>query len=213
MSNVANLRLEYKLKSLDISDVVDDPIQQFRLWFNEALSSEIREPNAMVLATADFNAIPNARVVLLKGFDEKGFVFYTNYESAKGRELVENPFAALVFNWLELERQVRIVGEVHKTSPEESAEYFKSRPKSSQIGAWASPQSRVIGSRQVIESNEAFLTEEYHNSFELPCPEYWGGFRVVPKQIEFWQGRSSRLHDRILYRLSDGSWTIERLAP
>ena len=213
MSNVANLRLEYKLKSLDISDVVEDPIQQFRLWFNEALSSEIREPNAMVLATADFNAVPNARVVLLKGFDERGFTFYTNYESTKGKELIQNPLAALVFNWLELERQVRITGEVHKTSVEESNTYFKSRPKSSQIGAWASPQSRVIGSRRVIEENEAFLTEEYQNAFELPCPEFWGGFRVVPNHIEFWQGRSSRLHDRILYRLEGDRWKIERLAP
>ncbi|MFZ4543332.1 MAG: pyridoxamine 5'-phosphate oxidase [Saprospiraceae bacterium] len=213
MSNVANLRLEYKLKSLDVKDVVVDPISQFRTWFNEALSSEIREPNAMVIATADFNAIPNARVVLLKGFDEKGFTFYTNYESVKGKELVDNPYAALVFNWMELERQVRIMGTVHKTSFEESTEYFKSRPKSSQIGAWASPQSRVISDRKVIEDNESFLSEEYSNSLELPCPEYWGGFRVVPTHIEFWQGRSSRLHDRIQYRLHDSQWIIERLAP
>lgn len=213
MSNVANLRLEYKLKSLDIGDVVEEPFEQFRLWFDEALSSEIREPNAMVLATADFNAVPNARVVLLKGFDERGFTFFTNYDSTKGKELIENPLAALVFNWLELERQVRITGEVHKTSFEESDAYFKSRPKSSQIGAWASPQSRVISSRKVIEDNEAFLTEEYHKSFELPCPEFWGGFRVVPNHIEFWQGRSSRLHDRILYRREVDKWIIERLAP
>lgn len=214
MLNVADLRVDYKLKSLDTKDVFEDPIQQFKVWFEEALQSEVREPNAMILATADKDAIPNARVVLLKSFDAAGFVFFTNYESVKGRELLENPFATLVFNWLDLERQVRIRGSVEKTSFEESSEYFKSRPKMSQIGAWSSPQSSVIESRNVIEQNQLFLTEEYKNAFELPCPEHWGGYRVVPQQIEFWQGRSSRLHDRIQYsRAAENSWKIERLAP
>lgn len=214
MLNVADLRVDYKLKSLDTKDVFEDPIQQFKVWFEEALQSEVREPNAMILATADKNAIPNARVVLLKSFDAAGFVFFTNYESTKGKELLENPVATLVFNWLDLERQVRIRGSVEKTSFEESSEYFKSRPKTSQIGAWSSPQSSVIESRNVIEQNQLFLTEEYKNAFELPCPEHWGGYRVVPQQIEFWQGRSSRLHDRIQYsRAAENSWKIERLAP
>lgn len=213
MPNVADLRLDYKLKSLDIVDIKLTPTEQFKIWFDEALSAEIREPNAMVLATADKTGVPNARVVLLKGFDEKGFVFYTNYDSVKGTELQENPFATLVFNWLDLERQIRIKGTVVKTSEEESATYFHSRPKSSQIGAWASPQSRVITARSVIEENQDYLTKEYKNSFELPCPEHWGGFRVQPQQIEFWQGRSSRLHDRIQYTLVGNTWNIERLAP
>jgi pyridoxamine 5'-phosphate oxidase len=213
MPNVADLRLDYKMKSLDSTDVTTNPFTQFNLWFEEALQSAIREPNAMVIATADKSGVPNARVVLLKGFDENGFVFYTNYESVKGQELLENPFATLVFNWLDLERQVRIKGSVAKISEAESTAYFHSRPKSSQIGAWASPQSRVIGSREVIENNENFLKKEYENSFELPRPEHWGGFRVIPTQMEFWQGRSSRLHDRIQYSLRDTNWIIERLAP
>jgi pyridoxamine 5'-phosphate oxidase len=214
MPNVANLRLDYKLKSLNITDVTTTPSEQFKIWFEEALQSEVREPNAMVLATADKTGMPNARVVLLKEFNENGFVFYTNYESVKGQELIDNPFATLVFNWLDLERQVRIRGSVKKVSEEESSAYFRSRPKSSQIGAWASPQSRVISDRSVIENNEAFLTKEYKNAFELPCPDHWGGFRVIPTQIEFWQGRSSRLHDRIQYSLDENNnWTIERLAP
>jgi pyridoxamine 5'-phosphate oxidase len=213
MPNVADLRLDYKLKSLDIIDVALTPSEQFKIWFDEALLADIREPNAMVLATADKTGIPNARVVLLKGFDEKGFVFYTNYDSVKGTELEENPFATLVFNWLDLERQIRIKGTVVKTSEEESATYFHRRPKSSQIGAWASPQSKVITSRSVIEENQDYLTKEYKNAFELPCPEHWGGFRVQPQQIEFWQGRSSRLHDRIQYTLMENDWKIERLAP
>ena len=214
MPNVSEMRLDYKLKSLDIKDVDKKPIEQFKVWFQEALDSNIREPNAMILATADKNAIPNARVVLLKDFDEKGFVFFTNYESAKGQELLENPFATLVFNWLDLERQIRIKGKVEKVSSEESKEYFQSRPKDSQIGAWASPQSREIQNRDVIEKNQEYLQGEYKNVFELPCPEFWGGYRVEPQQIEFWQGRSSRLHDRILYtRQEKGQWKIVRLAP
>jgi pyridoxamine 5'-phosphate oxidase len=210
---VADLRLDYKLKSLDLEDVKNEPMEQFKHWFEEAVQAELREPNAMVLATSDAAGMPNARVVLLKAFDERGFVFYTNYESVKGKELLQNPNACLVFNWLDLERQVRIRGRVEKTTDEESSIYFKSRPKSSQIGAWASPQSQPIKDRKVIENNETYLSEEYKNTFELPRPEHWGGFRLIAKEIEFWQGRSSRLHDRILYQNVDNQWNKCRLAP
>lgn len=214
MSNIANLRQDYKQKSLDIKDVQTDPIQQFKIWFEEALESNLKEPNAMILATSDKTGMPNARVLLLKGFDEKGFVFFTNYESEKGKELSENPKAAMVFNWLDLERQVRIRGTIEKIKEEESTEYFQSRPKESQIGAWASPQSRVIASREVLERNQAYLQEEYKKAFVLPRPEHWGGYCLVPTEVEFWQGRSSRLHDRILFsKNAKNQWKIERLAP
>lgn len=214
MPNIADLRQDYKLKSLDVKDVQPNPIQQFKLWFEEAVESGVKEPNAMVLASADKVGMPNARVLLLKGFDENGFVFFTNYDSEKGKELTENPYAAMVFNWLDLERQVRIRGSIIKISEEESTEYFQSRPKESQIGAWASPQSRRIENREVLIKNQDFLTEEYKKAFVLPKPENWGGYCLVPSEIEFWQGRSSRLHDRILYSITDNNnWKIERLAP
>ncbi len=212
MSKIADLRLDYKLQSLDFQDVDKNPLRQFQTWFDEALASELREPNAMVIATVK-DGIPNARVVLLKALDDKGFVFYTNFESAKGKELDENPHIALVFNWLELERQVRIQGIVEKVSEEEAEKYFQSRPKGSQIGAWASPQSNVIQGRNILETNQLDLEKKYENENILPKPPHWGGYRVLPFAIEFWQGRSSRLHDRIRYQKIENEWSMERLAP
>ncbi len=213
-NKIADLRLDYKLQSLDIQDVSENPISQFNNWFQEALQSDLREPNAMVVATVDKNNMPNARVVLLKGVSEAGFVFFTNFESKKGQELAENSKAALVFNWLELERQIRIQGTVEKISEEDSVAYFQSRPKGSQIGAWVSPQSQIIENRSILEKTQRELEEKFVNEAILPKPSNWGGYRVIPQTIEFWQGRSSRLHDRIFYILQeDDSWKIERLAP
>jgi len=211
--DIASLRRNYALQSLSESDVLHEPIAQFALWFEEALSSQLPEPNAMTLATADLSGRPSARTVLLKGFDKQGFVFYTNYESRKGKELTENPQAALLFTWLELERQIRIEGKVEKVTRDESLAYFQSRPKGSQIGAWASPQSRVIEGRLVLEKQVASLQTQYAQDDKLPLPPFWGGYRLRPDCIEFWQGRESRLHDRICYKRSDNGWKIERLAP
>jgi pyridoxamine 5'-phosphate oxidase len=211
--NIAALRRNYTQESLSETDVKADPFEQFDHWFREALSSELPEPNAMALATATRAGHPSARTVLLKGFDHQGFVFYTNYESRKGEELDENPRAALLFTWLELERQVRIEGTVERVSAEESQAYFQSRPKESQIGAWASPQSRVIEGRNFLEDNMQELTTTFKHDEVLPLPPFWGGYRVRPEQMEFWQGRESRLHDRILYSRTDGGWKVERLAP
>lgn len=212
--NIEALRQDYRLASLEVSDVGANPFLQFKKWFQEALDAQLPEPNAMTLATATPEGKPTLRVVLLKGFDENGFVFYTNYESRKGQELQANPYAALNFLWLELERQVRIEGKAIRVSNSESTAYFKSRPKGSQIGAWASPQSTVIPDRQVLEEKVQELMTTYENTEVLPKPEHWGGFIVIPDLIEFWQGRSSRLHDRIRYTLqADESWKIERLAP
>jgi len=211
---VADLREDYRLHALEIEDVQPHPFQQFQEWFNEALQANLREPNVMTLATASPEGIPSARIVLLKGYSEEGFLFYTNYNSKKGEELLLNPKAALVFCWLELERQVRIEGTVRKISSEASTAYFKSRPKGSQIGAWASPQSEVIEDRSILEENVRMLQEKYDKEESLPRPQHWGGFIVKPTMLEFWQGRSSRLHDRIRYEQGrDGSWAIERLAP
>ena len=213
MSSVADLRKDYKLQSLSEKDVKEHPITQFSTWWKEALTADIDEINAMTLATASPDGVPSARIVLLKGFDENGFVFFTNYNSYKSKDLQENPRACLVFFWKELERQVRITGLAQKTSAEESDEYFNSRPEGSRIGAWASPQSEVINSRQWLEENEKKHSESFKNK-PLSRPSHWGGFRVQPVTIEFWQGRSNRLHDRILYSLEEnGSWKIERLAP
>jgi pyridoxamine 5'-phosphate oxidase len=210
---VAALRRDYALMSLNEGDVDADPIVQFTRWFEQALAGEIAEPNAMTVATATRDGIPSARMVLLKGFDARGFVFYTNYESQKGQELAENPVAALVFHWVELHRQVRVAGAVERVSAEESDAYFQSRPRGSRLGAWVSHQSTVLTGREEIETRLAALTAQYGEG-AIPLPPYWGGYRVIPASVEFWQGRPSRLHDRLRYRRQpDGSWCIERLSP
>jgi len=211
--SIADLRRDYASRSLMESDVASNPVSQFEKWWNEALESAIIEPNAMTLATASSDGMPSARIVLLKGFSQQGFVFYTNYKSFKGIQLDENPKACLVFLWKELERQVRITGLVKKTEVKESDHYFASRPEGSKIGAWASPQSQVISGREWLEKQFT----EYSNKFKGHAPQrppHWGGYLVQPVIIEFWQGRQSRLHDRIQYSLDDaGNWKIERLAP
>jgi pyridoxamine 5'-phosphate oxidase len=212
--NIADLRKDYKSKTLDLADTCENPFEQFANWFAQTLRSEIIEPNAMTLATATRSGKPSARIVLLKGYDADGFVFYTNFDSHKGKELIKNPQAALVFNWLDLERQVRIEGKVEKVADAIATEYFQSRPKLSQIGAWASPQSQEIVDRTSLETNFQIYTEKYANIDTLPRPAHWGGFRVVPTSIEFWQGRRSRLHDRIVYQKQrNGTWKRVRLAP
>jgi pyridoxamine 5'-phosphate oxidase len=208
----ANLRREYRIGELVESQIAADAIEQFSRWFAEAQRPDILEPNAMTLATADAAGKPAGRIVLLKGFDERGFVFFTNYTSRKGFELADNPRASLIFFWQPLERQVRIDGNVEKVSREESVAYFRSRPVASQIGAWVSHQSGVIASRDELERREAELKKKFAGG-EVPTPDFWGGYRVVPHEIEFWQGRRSRLHDRILYTRNGSGWKIQRLAP
>lgn len=212
MTSLAELRREYASRALTEADALDDPIQQFSLWFGEALKAELLDTNAMTLATASRNGVPAARIVLLKGFDESGFVFFTNYESAKAHDLDDNPRACLLLFWAALERQVRITGRVTKTSADESQTYFQSRPFESQIGAWASAQSRTVNDRAALEANYAQLAAK-HAGGPVPLPPFWGGYRVAPDSIEFWQGRKSRLHDRLLYSRHDGRWERSRLAP
>jgi len=213
MNTIAEIRKDYQQLSLTEKEVKPNPFDQFADWWNAAIHASIDEVNAMTLATASPDGIPAARIVLLKGFDANGFVFYTNYESFKGQQLAENPRACLVFFWKELERQVRITGLVEKTSTAESDDYFNSRPESSRIGAWASPQSRVIDSRGQLEQEEKAFARQFSGK-SIDRPPHWGGYRVKPGTIEFWQGRPSRLHDRIQYALQDdGNWLIERLAP
>ena len=213
MSTIADIRKDYKQHSLAEAEVKQNPFDQFAAWWDAAIHAAIDEVNAMTLATASPDGMPAARIVLLKGFDKRGFVFFTNYESFKGQQLAENPRACLVFFWKELERQVRITGLVEKTSPQESDDYFNSRPESSRIGAWASPQSRVISSREQLEENEKKYAERFGEK-PISRPAHWGGYRVKPASFEFWQGRPSRMHDRIQYSLEDnGNWIIERLAP
>lgn len=225
MSNaIADIRKDYKLASLEEADVASNPIDQFTRWWNDAVASQIDEVNAMTLATVNATGVPAARIVLLKGYNPEGFIFFTNYESDKGKNLAHNPNAALVFFWKELERQIRIEGTVQKVSAEESDRYFNSRPASSRIGAWASPQSAVIENRLVIEQNVERYSSIFAND-SIERPDHWGGYIVKPISIEFWQGRSSRLHDRIRYKLetsaynaatdtkTDANWKIERLAP
>jgi pyridoxamine 5'-phosphate oxidase len=225
MSNaIADIRKDYKLASLEEADVASNPIDQFTRWWNDAVASQIDEVNAMTLATVNAAGVPAARIVLLKGYNPEGFIFFTNYESDKGKNLAHNPNAALVLFWKELERQIRIEGTVQKVSAEESDRYFNSRPASSRIGAWASPQSAVIENRLVIEQNVERYSSIFAND-SIERPDHWGGYIVKPISIEFWQGRSSRLHDRIRYKLetsaynaatdtkTDANWKIERLAP
>ncbi|HEV7333479.1 MAG TPA: pyridoxamine 5'-phosphate oxidase [Flavisolibacter sp.] len=210
---IADLRREYASETLLENDITPDPLAQFQKWWDQVLASEISEPNALTLATASADGLPSARIVLLKGFDEKGFVFYTNYKSYKAAQLEENPKACLVFFWKELERQVRISGIVTRVTEEESDIYFNSRPVGSRIGAWASPQSQPIENREWLEQAFAKKKEEFSDG-NVPRPPHWGGYRVNPVMVEFWQGRFSRLHDRIQYTLDEnGSWKIERLAP
>lgn len=213
MTSLTDLRREYASRSLDEKDAHADPIRQFTIWFDEALKSQLIDVNAMSLATASAKGEPSARTVLLKGVDENGFVFFTNYDSAKGRDLAENPRASLLFFWAELERQVRITGSVTKTTTAESDAYFRSRPIESQISAASSDQSRPVADRSQLEERYAELAVKYKDSL-VPVPANWGGYRVKPDTIEFWQGRKSRLHDRLLYsRQADGSWSRSRLAP
>lgn len=208
-----SLRREYLRTELLETNLHPDPVEQFRRWFEEALSADLHEPNAMTIATATRDGRPSARVVLLKGFNERGFVFHTNYEGRKGRELEANPNCALAFYWGELERQVRIEGRATRVPDKESDAYFASRPRGSQLGAWASEQSRPVEDRTELERRLKELEEEYEGR-EIPRPSFWGGFRVEPERMEFWQGRENRLHDRLLYSESGGgAWKIQRLQP
>jgi pyridoxamine 5'-phosphate oxidase len=221
--DVSHLRRDYSLTGLDEADALADPIAQFQSWFADVLEADRHDPTAMTLATADRDGRPSARIVLLKGYDERGFVFYTNYGSRKGRELEENPRAALVFYWPDFDRQVRVEGTVERASREESEEYFRSRPRGSRLGAWASPQSTVIDGREELERRLREVEERFpagdagdtaDTAADVPPPDFWGGYRLRPEVIEFWQGRPSRLHDRLRYsRLPEGGWKIERLSP
>ncbi|MFT3682550.1 MAG: pyridoxamine 5'-phosphate oxidase [Ferruginibacter sp.] len=210
--NIADIRKDYKLATLDETTIEKDPLGQFGKWWAEAVKSNIDEINAFTLATVNAAGKPSARIVLLKGYDERGFVFFTNYNSDKGKEIAANPNAAIVFFWKELERQVRIEGIIEKVEAAESDDYFNSRPEGSRIGAWASPQSTVIPGRQVLEDNVKRYEEQFKEK-EIARPPHWGGYRLQPALIEFWQGRSSRLHDRLQYTREENSWKIERLAP
>ena len=210
-TSIAALRKSYERAELDESASHAEPLQQFDQWLNEAIAAQVPEPNAMTLATVGSDLRPSTRIVLVKGYDARGLVFYTNYESRKGQELAGNPYAALQFHWVELERVVRIEGVVEKASAQESDAYYASRPLDSRIGAWASPQSQVIPGRTVLVTNAAKVGAQY--LLNPPRPPHWGGYRLVPTEWQFWQGRKSRLHDRLRYRLDGGAWVRERLAP
>jgi len=211
MKELSDLRKSYELDELDEASSASEPLVQFKQWLDHAIERQLPEPNAMTVATVGANGRPSTRVVLIKGVDERGIVWFTNYDSRKGHELATNPYAALQFHWVELERVVRIEGRVQKVSAEESDAYYDSRPLDSRLGAWASPQSEVISSRAVLVANAAKAAVQH--GLKPRRPPHWGGYRLVPEQWEFWQGRKSRLHDRLRYRLEDGHWIRERLAP
>ncbi|WP_257670627.1 pyridoxamine 5'-phosphate oxidase [Parapedobacter tibetensis] len=211
--HIVAIRAEYGMGQLSEDEVADDALIQFQKWFDEALQNEVMEPNAMVLSTVSISGSPSSRIVLLKQLDESGFGFFTNYESRKGTELDENPHAALLFFWPELQRQVRIEGRVEKLSAELSDAYFQSRPKGSKLGAIASPQSREIPDRETLDTQLVELEKTYGDTELVPRPAHWGGYRLVPDLLEFWQGRGSRLHDRLAYKRQDNGWQIVRLAP
>jgi pyridoxamine 5'-phosphate oxidase len=212
-NSLTHIRKDYKLQSLLESDVSENPFTQFKKWWDEAINSKIEEVNAMTLATCNKQGKPSARIVLLKGLHDDGFVFFTNYGSKKGHEMKENPSACLVFFWKELERQVRIEGMVNKVSETESDKYFAIRPDASKIGAWSSPQSKVIPGRKILENNVEHYSQKFSNQ-NIPRPDFWGGYNLTPVLIEFWQGRRNRLHDRLQYTIDkSGIWKIERLAP
>ena len=210
--SIRDRRIQYETAGLDVGDLKSDPFEQFNLWYSQAEEAGIAEPHAMTLSTVDASGAPDARVVLARAADERGFVFYTNYGSAKSAQLEENPVASAVFAWLDLHRQVRVRGNIMKVSAAESDDYFASRPRASQIGAWASPQSQVLVNRDELESMVADMTARFEGK-EVPRPENWGGWRLIPVSIEFWQGRPSRLHDRFRYVRDRDSWTMSRLAP
>ncbi|MBT8349123.1 MAG: pyridoxamine 5'-phosphate oxidase [Sulfurovum sp.] len=212
MLDLQEMRTEYKKATLDENTVPDEPFSLFETWFAQAIDAKIKDANTMILATSSDNNIPNIRAVLLKLFDEKGFVFFTNYHSTKAKEIGQNPNVALEFLWLDLERQIRIIGTCEKISTAESMSYFMKRSRGSQIGAWVSEQSSVISSRKMLQMQIEKMKEKFAKG-SVPLPDFWGGYRVVPTQIEFWQGRESRLHDRILYTKIEDNWKIERLAP
>lgn len=212
MPSYAELRKDYNLAGLSEKDLARDPFRQFEKWFQEAEGAKMPEPNACVLSTCSREGMPSSRTLLLKGLDGRGFVFYSNYESRKGRELAANQRASMVFPWVQLERQVIVEGTVTRISREESGAYFHSRPRNSQLGAWASPQSTLISGRSVIEEAMKTLEQKYAGQ-EIPVPPHWGGYRLAPETVEFWQGRRSRLHDRLRYRLQKDGWVVERLAP
>lgn len=212
MLDLQEMRTEYKKASLDENSVPIEPFSLFETWFSQAIEAQIKDPNSMILATSSKENIPNIRAVLLKIFDEKGFIFFTNYNSVKAKEIEQNPHVALEFLWLDLERQVRVTGKCEKITTAESMAYFMKRSRGSQLGAWVSEQSAVISSRKMLQIQVEKMKQKFAKG-SVPLPDFWGGYRVVPEKIEFWQGRESRLHDRILYTKTQNDWKIERLAP
>jgi pyridoxamine 5'-phosphate oxidase len=212
MLDLQEMRTEYIQATLDESTVPTDPFLLFEIWFAQAVETQVKDPNSMVLATSSKDNIPNIRTVLLKIFDEKGFVFFTNYNSTKAKEIAQNPHVALEFLWLDLERQVRVIGTCEKITTSESMAYFMKRSRGSQIGAWVSEQSSVISSRKILQMQIEKMKQKFANG-SVPLPDFWGGYRVIPSKIEFWQGRENRLHDRILYIRENSGWKIQRLAP
>ena len=216
--DLSGLRAEYARGGLDLPDLADDPVEMFGRWLGEAVAAGVHEPNAMVVATVSAEGRPSSRLVLLKGLDDRGFVFYTNLESRKGEEISANPAVSLLFPWHDLQRQVRVEGTASRVTPEEDEAYFASRPRESQLGAWASPQSKVVASRSALDERYGGVLSRFADADAIPLPPFWGGIRVAPEEVEFWQGRKGRMHDRLVYRRADRGldqpgWTVERLAP